>query len=162
MKRLEAQTRTRNENADYLRPRMASVPGIVPHKLYANVTRAAYHLFPFRYLKQEFKGLSRAEFIRALRAEGIPCSEGYGPGLNKAPYLRDAFGSKNFQLMYPKELLDFDRYVERNQCPKNDQLCEETVWLSQNMLLGTKSDMDDIVRAIEKVHENAEAIRAAR
>ncbi len=162
MKRLEAQTRTRNENADYLRPRMASVPGIVPHKLYANVTRAAYHLFPFRYQKQEFKGLSRAGFIRALRAEGIPCSEGYGPGLNKAPYLRDAFGSKNFQLMYPKELLDFDRYVERNQCPKNDQLCQETVWLSQNLLLGTKSDMDDIVRAIEKVHENAEAIRAAR
>jgi dTDP-4-amino-4,6-dideoxygalactose transaminase len=162
IKRLETQTRTRNENAAYLRPRMAKVPGIVPHQLYANATRAAYHLFPFRYLKQEFKGLARAGFLRALRAEGIPCTEGYSSGLNKAPYLQDAFQSKNFRLMYPKEMLDFDRYVEQNHCPRNDQLCEETVWLSQNMLLGNQSDMDDIVRALEKIHEKAEAIKAAR
>jgi len=162
LQRLETQTSTRNENAAYLRPRMGQIPGIVPHKLYDNATRAAYHLFPFRYQTQEFKGLSRAGFIRALRAEGIPCTEGYRPGLNKAPYLKDAFGSKNFQLMYPKEMLDFDRYVEQNQCPRNDKLCEETVWLSQNLLLADKSDMDDIVRAIEKVHEKAETIRVAK
>lgn len=76
LKRLETQTATRNENAAYLRPRMAKTPGILPHRLYANATRAAYHLFPFRYRKDEFKGLSRAGFIRALRAEGIPCTEG--------------------------------------------------------------------------------------
>lgn len=160
LKRLETHTRTRNENAAYLRPRMARIPGIVPHKLYDNATRAAYHLFPFRYQKQQFQGLSRAGFLRALRAEGIPCTEGYRPGLNRAPYLKDAFQSKNFRLMYPKESLDFDRYVEQNRCPKNEQLCEETVWLPQNVLLGNQSDMDDIVRAIEKVHEKAEAIRS--
>jgi dTDP-4-amino-4,6-dideoxygalactose transaminase len=162
LQRLETQTSTRNENAAYLRPRMGQIPGIVPHKLYDNATRAAYHLFPFRFQTQEFKGLSRAGFIRALRAEGIPCTEGYRPGLNKAPYLKDAFGSKNFQLMYPKEMLNFDRYVEENQCPRNDKLCEETVWLSQNLLLADKSDMDDIVRAIEKIHEKAETIRVAK
>jgi dTDP-4-amino-4,6-dideoxygalactose transaminase len=162
LQRLETQTSTRNENAAYLRPRMGQIPGIVPHKLYDNATRAAYHLFPFRFQTQEFKGLSRAGFIRALRAEGIPCTEGYRPGLNKAPYLKDAFGSKNFQLMYPKEMLNFDRYVEENQCPRNDKLCEETVWLSQNLLLADKSDMDDIVRAMEKIHEKAETIKVAK
>lgn len=162
LKRLEAQTSTRNENASYLRSRLEKIPGIVPHKLYVNATRAAYHLFPFRHQKQEFQGLSRTGFLRALRAEGIPCTEGYAAGLNKAPYLKDAFESKNFRLMYPKEMLDFDRYVEQNPCPRNDQLCEETVWLSQNLLLGKISDMDDIVRAIEKIHEKAEAIRAAK
>jgi hypothetical protein len=63
--------------------------------------------------------------------------------------------------MYGKEMLDFDRYVQNNQCPKNDQLCEETVWLSQKLLLGDKSDADDIVAAIEKIRENAERIKAA-
>ena len=139
---------------------MGNIPGIVPHKLYDHVTRAAYHLFPFRYQKEEFKGLSRAGFLRALRAEGIPCTEGYGSTLNRAPYLQDAFQSKNFQLMYPKEMLDFDRYVADNRCPRNERLCAETVWLSQNLLLGSKSDMDDIVQAIERIHAAAEAIKA--
>ncbi|MBL7044686.1 MAG: DegT/DnrJ/EryC1/StrS family aminotransferase [Pirellulaceae bacterium] len=159
--RLEMQTTTRNENADFLRAKMSKVPGIVPHKLYDNVTRAAYHLFPFQYQKQEFKGLSRVGFIRTLRAEGVPCSEGYNSTLNSGPYLRDAFQSKNFQLMYPKEMLDFDRYVEQNQCPKYERLCQETIWLSQSLLLGNTSDMDDIVRSLERIHENAEAIKSA-
>jgi perosamine synthetase len=159
LERLEAQTATRNENADYLRAKLRNIPGILPHKLYPNVTRAAYHLFPFRYKKEEFKGLSRAAFIRALGAEGIPCSSGYGAGLYSKPYLDDAFKSKNFQKMYPKEMLDFKKYVERNQCPVNDRLCsEETVAFSQRMFLGTKSDMDDIVRAAERIHRHAEKI----
>jgi dTDP-4-amino-4,6-dideoxygalactose transaminase len=160
--RLEKQTSTRNENAAYLRLKLRQIPGIVPHRLYDSATRAAYHLFPFRYQEEQFQGLSRANFLRALRAEGIPCTEGYGSDLNSAPYLKDAFQSKNFRLMYPKEMLDFDGYVERNRCPKNEQLCRETVWLSQNLLLGDTSDMDDIVRAIEKVHDNAEALQAAK
>lgn len=160
--RLEKQTSTRNENAAHLRRKLRDIPGIVPHRLYDNATRAAYHLFPFRYQEEQFKGLSRANFLRALRAEGIPCTEGYGSDLNSAPYLKDAFESKNFRLMYPKEMLDFDVYVARNRCPKNEQLCRETVWLSQNLLLGDTSDMDDIVRAIEKVHDSAEALKAAR
>jgi hypothetical protein len=74
------------------------------------------------------------------------------------PYLKDAFQSKNFQKVYSKEMLDFDGYVERNQCPQNDQLCEEAVWFGQNMLLGSKSDMNDIAMAIKKVFNNADKI----
>jgi hypothetical protein len=49
--------------------------------------------------------------------------------------------------------------MEANQCPENDRLCEEAVWLSQSMLLGSKQDMDDIAVAINKIHENAEKIK---
>ena len=53
--------------------------------------------------------------------------------------------------MYPENMLDINKYNENNKCPANDRLCnEEAVWLSQNMLLGSKSDMDDIAMAIEK------------
>ena len=49
--------------------------------------------------------------------------------------------------------------MEKNQCPANDQLCEEAVWLFHSMLITGKSDMDDIAMAIEKIHKNAEKIK---
>ena len=158
LKRLEGQTATRNENAGYLKSQIKDIPGIVPYRLYDDVTRAAFHLFPFRYQKEGFKELPRGAFLKALQAEGIPCSSGYAT-LNNQPYLNDAFQSKNFRKIYPREMLDFKQYVVQNQCPQNDRLCnEEAVWFTQNLLLGTKADMDDIAAAIGKVHKNAEQL----
>jgi len=37
----------------------------------------------------------------------------------------------------------------------NRQLCEEAVWFTQNMLLGGKSDMDQIADAIRKIQKHA-------
>jgi dTDP-4-amino-4,6-dideoxygalactose transaminase len=158
LKRLEEQTAKRIENAEYLKSQIKGIPGILPYKLNPKVTRAAFHIFPLRYKKEEFKGLPRDRFLKALQAEGITCHAGYRP-LNKMPYLEDAFKTKNFKLMYPEEMLDYKKYMERNQCPATDQLCEETVLFGQNMLLAEKSDMDDIAAAIEKVKKNAEEIK---
>lgn len=156
LKRLEAQTVTRSENAAYLKSQLEKIPGIIPFKMYEHVTRAAFHLFPFRYKKEEFKGLSRAQFLKALSAEGVPCSSGYAT-LNDKPFLHYAFQSKNFRKIYPVEMLDFSKYLERNRCPQNDIICnEEGIWFTQNLLLGSRSDMDYIVSAIEKIRKNAD------
>ena len=159
LKRLEGQTTTRNENAEFLKSQIKDIPGIIPYKFNPGVTRAAFHLFPFRYKKEEFQDLPREGFLEALRAEGITCSRGYST-LNKMPYLNNAFQSKNFQKMYPRKMLNIDKYLEQNQCPENDRLCnEEAVWFGHNMLLAEKSDMDDIAMAIEKTHKNAGKIK---
>ncbi len=158
LKRLDSQTTTRNENAAFLKSQIKDIPGIIPYKLYDKVTRGAFHLFPFRYKSEGFKGLSREAFLKALTAEGVPCSSGYTT-LNTQPYLNDTFQSKNYRKMYPKELLDINKYNEQNKCPQNDQLCNEAVWFTQNMLLGTKQDMTDIASAIEKIQKNAEKIK---
>ena len=158
LKRLDAQTTLRNENAAYLKSKIKDIPGIVPYKLYDDVTRAAFHLFPFRYQKEAFKGLPREVFLKALSAEGIPCSKGYAT-LNTMPYLNDTFQSKNYRKMYPKAMLDFKSYVERNHCPQNDRLCnEEAVWFTQNMLLGSRSDLDEIANAIQKIYAHADKL----
>jgi perosamine synthetase len=159
LKRLEAQTVTRSANAAYLKSQLEQIPGIVPYKLYDNVTRAAFHLFPFRYKKEAFKGLPRALFLKALNAEGVPCSSGYAT-LNDKPFIANAFQTKNFKKMYAAEMLDFDKYLERNRCPQNDIICnEEAVWFTQNMLLGPRSDMDYIIAAIDKIYKNADSIK---
>jgi hypothetical protein len=105
--------------------------------------------------------LPREGFLSALNAEGVPCSAGYGGTLNSMPYLDDAFRSKNYKKMYPGEMLDFKKYVEQNKCPENDLICnEEAVWIFQSLLLGSKTDMDDIAKAIAKVQKNAGKINA--
>ncbi len=78
------------------------------------------------------------------------------------PYLQNAFGSKNYRKMYSPADLDIAEYNKRNECPLNDKLCnEEAVWFEQSMLLGDPDDMKDIIRAIGKIHDNAEAIKKA-
>src|SRR6218665_489198 len=160
LQRLEAQTNTRNENAAWLKKRISSISGVVPYKLYDNVTRAAFHLFPFRYKKENFKGLPREKFLKALEAEGVPCSGGYA-ALNTQPFLNHAFQSRTYRKVYPPAMLDFKKYQERNKCPENDALCADAVWIPQNILLAAKQDMDAIAKAIEKIYNHAEAINKA-
>ncbi|MCC5939122.1 MAG: DegT/DnrJ/EryC1/StrS family aminotransferase [Lunatimonas sp.] len=156
--RLDGETQLRSQNAAYLRSKIEGVPGISPYVLYPEVTRASFHLFPFRYHREAFHGMSREVFLKALQAEGIPCSSGYVP-LNDKLYLKDAFESKNYQKMYEAKELDFEAFIAKNQCPETDLLCQETgVWIFQSLLLGTKQDMDDIANAIQKIQANSEAL----
>jgi perosamine synthetase len=155
MTRLEEQSRTREQNAQYLTGMLKEIPGISPAKMYEGCTRNAYHLYMFRYKSEAFGGLPRAKFLHALDAEGIPCSGGYSP-LNKEPFLPTALNSKGFRRIYPKEILD--RYEQRNHCPANDQLCQEAVWFIQTTFLGTRTDMDQIAAAVRKIHANSAAL----
>ncbi|HZH71688.1 MAG TPA: DegT/DnrJ/EryC1/StrS family aminotransferase [Mariniphaga sp.] len=158
MERLVEQTELRNDNAAYLTSMLKDIPGITVHRLYENVTKAAYHLYPFLYNKESFNGLSRSKFLEALRAEGVPCSGGYSE-LNKMPFLKNTFNSKYFKKFYPKERLDYNKYAEDNKCALNEKLCnEQAVWIPQNVLLGTRADMESIANAIEKINTNAEII----
>ncbi len=155
MKRLQKDADTRLENALYLTSKIKDIPGIIPYKLSNGATRSAYHLYPFRYKKEFFNNLPRKKFLAALKAEGIPCAGGYGPQ-NKDGLIEEALTSRGYQRLFSKERLK--RYREENHLPNNDQLCQEAVWFFQNMLLGTKADMDDIADAINKVYENRDKL----
>jgi len=155
IKRLEKDTALRNENAEYLTSRIKDIPGIVPVKLYEGVTRCAYHLYPFRYKKEHFNNAPREKFLAALSAEGVPCSGGYGPQYRDG-LIEVALNSKNFTRSFPKARLD--KYRQELNYPGNEQLCKEAVWLTQNMLLGSKSDTGDIADAIQKIYENRDKL----
>lgn len=156
MTRLEEQSKTREENAAYLTKMLKEIPGILPAKMYEGCTRNAYHLYMFRYDKSAFADAPRRAFLKALSGEGIPCSGGYAP-LNKEPFLADTMNSKAYKTIYSARRLA--RWTERNQCPVNDRLCEEAVWFTQTMLLGTKRDMEQIAEAIRKIHKQSGELR---
>jgi len=137
---------------------LSEIPGIRPARMYAGCTRNAYHLYMFRYDAAKFGGLPRAKFLKALEAEGIPCSPGYRP-LNREPFLTGTIESRAFQRVYSDQ--DRRSWRDRNQCPKNDRLCEEAVWFTQTMLIGPRHDMDEIGAAIRKIGRHADAIGRA-
>jgi dTDP-4-amino-4,6-dideoxygalactose transaminase len=144
LERIEEQMRTREENAKYLTEQLKKIEGISPLVPDDGVTRHAYHLYIFRYNKDAFKGLRREEFLKALNAEGIPASSGYVP-LYKFPAITQwPYNERKYNDLY---------------LPVTEKACfEEGVWLTQNILLGTKEDMDDIVEAINKIKENVDEL----
>jgi dTDP-4-amino-4,6-dideoxygalactose transaminase len=155
MTRLDAQMKVREQNAAYLSGMLKEIPGLQPAKMYAGCTRNAYHLYMFRYDKAQFAGLPRVKFLRAMSAEGIPASAVYQP-LNKEPFLKNTLATPGYQRLYGK---DFPaQWVTRNQCPENDLLCEEGVWFTQNILLGSRSEMEQIAEAARKIQAHAPAL----
>ena len=155
MNRIEKDADVRLENAKYLDKRMAEIPGIIPAKLVAENSRSAYHFYPFRFISEKFGNVSRAKFIEALRAEGVPCSAGYGQQ-NKDGLIEEALNSKGYKRLFSEKRLN--QWREENVLPGNDKLAREAVTFTQNILLGTKSDMDDIVNAVTKIYENRKSL----
>jgi dTDP-4-amino-4,6-dideoxygalactose transaminase len=150
--RLESQTRTRDRNGQYLASRLTRLPGVHPQKRPASCTRHSYHLFMLRLDGKAF-GASRAAVIRALQAEGIPCSGGYALSLHHQPMFRHkAFGP---YLPRARGKLDY----RQTHCPNSDLICrEQGLWMEQRLFLGPRADMDDIARAFEKVYEHRAAL----
>ncbi|HKJ78712.1 MAG TPA: hypothetical protein VKA10_04210, partial [Prolixibacteraceae bacterium] len=70
--------------------------------------------------------------------------------------IEEALNSKGYQRLFSPQRLK--QWREENYLPGNDQLVSEAVIFYQSMLLGTKSDMDDIVNAITKIYENRHSL----
>jgi dTDP-4-amino-4,6-dideoxygalactose transaminase len=154
--RLDDQTAMRDTNGCYLASRLAVLPGLYPQARPASCDRHGYHLFMARLDAAEF-GAPREMVLNALRAEGIPCSAGYGWTLPRQPVFRDkAFGP---YLANAAARLDYTAQADR--CVNADLLCrDQAIWLEQSLMLGTRADIDDIARAFEKVYEHREALNA--
>lgn len=158
MNRLEEQAQMRDVNARYLTSLLSDIDGIEPAKLYEGTDRSAYHLYMFRYLKAHFGGLNRAQFLRALEAEGVPCSSGYS-SMNKGDYVKSLASNRHYLRIYGKKKMD--RWLESHDFPKNDILTEEQgVWFMQNMLLGSRENMEQIAEAILKIKRNAGLLKS--
>ncbi len=110
----------------------------------------------FRYNKEAFAGMDRSTFVRALNAEGIPCSTGY-TSLTKEAYVHNLAKNKHYLKIYGER--GMKQWLEQIACPVNDKLCEEeALWFTQTMLLGDRKNMDMIADAIRKISREAKAI----
>ncbi|NOX55481.1 MAG: DegT/DnrJ/EryC1/StrS family aminotransferase [Planctomycetes bacterium] len=150
--KLVKETEVRRRNADHLTAGLKEIPGIQPVRLPEN-SRAVWHLYAFRYDKEQFHGLSRSKFMKALRAEGIPCSGGYHEQYYDG-LLDEAISSRGFKRLFsPARLKAYrDSFQELKG---NKEVCETTVAFYQSLLLADRSDIDDIVKAIRKIQAHS-------
>lgn len=147
----------RNKNAAYLSSKLKNFPGLVPQKLYEGTASGSFYLYTMSYHKEHFNNATRDQFLKALAAEGIGMSGYISNGLHKEPWVDHILNLKVYQKMYSPARLK--QYREELAYPKCDQVCADMVMLwASGPLLGTQADMDDIINAIMKVHDNRDKL----
>ncbi len=156
--KLVTDTARRREHADRLTAALREIPGVRPARLPEN-SAAVWHLYPFRYDAAGFQGLPRAAFIKAMRAEGIPCSVGYQEQYFDG-LLDEAIASRGFKRLFSERRLK--EYRESfNALKGNREVCETTVAFGQNMLLADRADVDHIPAAIRKIQAHGAELAKA-
>jgi dTDP-4-amino-4,6-dideoxygalactose transaminase len=114
------------------------------------VTREVIYAFLFKIDEREL-GISRNTFVKAMRAEGVPCGVGNDPVYRSSLFPRDSRAYRT-----ACELAGINPERDVINCPVAESLFEhEMVALPHECLLGGEPDVDDIIAAANKVAENA-------
>lgn len=132
------QQQRRVAGAAYLSELLGGVAGFAPPTLAPGATAHGWHLYACAYEPAAFGGRSRAEFVQALAAEGIPASGGYGAPLSELGPLQAV------QRRHPAA-------VRLTDCPGARELAARAVWLPQRLLLAERADLAAVAEAVEKV-----------
>lgn len=137
MARMPAQQIKRAAAAAYLDAELSKIPGVVPLKVPDGVTAHSWYTYHWRWLGAAEGGLPKMAFAAALRAEGIPLFHGYTP-LNRNAAVRAEIARLGG--------------AEPAACPNAERAeSDEVLMFAMPILLGTREDLDDVVRAVAKV-----------
>lgn len=159
LKKLPALLEQRLANTAYLNEKLAQIPCILPTKIRSDA-KHAFYVHPLQF-DAEIAGMHRNRFIDAVKAELPPTllreestvllSYGYVKPLYLQPLYQEriAFGRDGYpftlsNVTYPKGL-----------CPTTEEMHFNRLVTHEFMRPGmTKTDMDDVVSAFDKVWEN--------
>ena len=138
---IENDMRIRDKNRQKLDQALSDMDLEITHR-YKKVTRESNHLYLLRYKAENFNDISREKFFDAMRAEGVYTYAGYNP-----LYREDVFKGQGDDFPWLKNV-----NYSNISCPITEQIADyQSVWLTQNHLLGDESDIQDIINAFEKV-----------
>lgn len=133
---LDGQVAARERAAAFLAGELAAVGGLSLLPGPDGTTRHSRHLGIVRYVPAEFGGRSKADFIAAMAAEGVPLDAGYR-SLSREAALRP--------------------YAGEASCPAAEAAEDSVVWLRQNLLMADEDALADIVSAAAKVRREFRA-----
>ncbi|OGH72394.1 MAG: DegT/DnrJ/EryC1/StrS aminotransferase [Candidatus Magasanikbacteria bacterium RIFCSPLOWO2_01_FULL_43_20b] len=160
LKKLDRLTKERIDNCSYLTGRLNGFPGIRSPRVRAESSHV-YYVQPFLYNENE-AGVERNKFIAAVKAE-LPVTElreaegqqiscGYAKPLYLLPLFqkRIAFGNNGYPFNSAAATVSYQKGI----CPVTERLYEKELFLHEFMRPpATRDDLDDVVRAFQKVYE---------
>ncbi len=150
----------RNANANYLSSKLKDFPGLRPQKQYPGTESGAYYNYALSYDKEHFNGADRSKFLKAIQAEGVPFSSYIKNGLHREPWVDNILNLKEYKTFYtPQRLKKYRQNLQLKNC---DMITDHTmvVMWGSGTLLADRSELDKIVDAIHKVHENRDKLNA--
>jgi len=152
--RLDEQTARRHENGRLLDRLLGEIPGITPQSHDARITRNGHYAYIFHVDARAFASISNQQFVDALEAEGIPTQAPYPP-----IHELDLFTSGAYRNRLSGAQAEANHAFLADAFPNSHRESDETVWITQNALLGDEEDMQEIAAAISKIHQNVKDLR---
>ncbi|MGO9799738.1 MAG: DegT/DnrJ/EryC1/StrS family aminotransferase [Candidatus Binatus sp.] len=154
--RLPEQTERKSRAAARLREGLGAIKGISPVARDPRVTREVIYAFVF-LVDESALGVSRNRFVRAMRAEGVPCGVGNDPVYRSALFPRESPA-----YLKACELAGASAARITIDCPVAERLFEHAMAaVPHECLLGDDRDVDDIIAAAAKVASRAAELAAA-
>jgi dTDP-4-amino-4,6-dideoxygalactose transaminase len=147
----------RARSAALLSEGLSRIDGVRPLPPQAAISRETIYCYVFQY-RAEDRGVSRDLFAAALDAEGIRCDGRF----YEAVYRSDLFHPS--PEMFPQLSAGRAAPVDYSKgcCPVSERAAyHESVWIPQFVLLGGDEDVEDVLRAVEKVMKNLGELRSA-
>jgi dTDP-4-amino-4,6-dideoxygalactose transaminase len=166
LSRFGEQTELRERNSRYLAGGLAALNregvGVAPLERDPRVTRWGFYMWHFKFLPERWEGVSRDQFLKALRAEGVYAGTGHTQPLYKNPlFVRadEAFGRTGFPIRGEPygHTMDYTTVT----CPVAERIwATEAVHLQHMLFLGSQETMDAILDAVHKIWNNRHELAA--
>jgi dTDP-4-amino-4,6-dideoxygalactose transaminase len=135
----------RHVYGDRITQGISGLPGVIPHKVQEG-NECTYWFYMMRIDESQLT-CDRAEFSKALAAEGIPNQAGYIP---QVMYLQPIFQKRQAYLgsHFPFDITGIE--YKEGDCPNAENILKTAIRFSVNEFY-TDQDIEDIIRAIRKV-----------
>ncbi len=167
LRKLDGLLEERVKNCNYLAERLSQIPGIYVPAVREDATHVYYaHVL---FYKEEELGVSGQKFIDAVIAElpptelreteGVRLSFGGIKPLYMLPIFQKkiAIGNKGFP--FSSEYYNGDLNYDKGTCPVAEKVSEEMIVHELMRPPMTKEDLDDVVKAFEKVYKHKDELK---
>jgi L-glutamine:scyllo-inosose aminotransferase len=153
LERLPEQNARRALNIERFERGIARVPGVRPLARDPRVTLRTSYQLVLRCDSRAFAEVPRDHLILALRAEGVPCSGRFYTPLTEDPLFAPD--------PYTNPLVRAGISYEGQRFPIARRAAfDESIWLPHELFLGGDTEVDDLLEAFARIHENAAKLRA--
>jgi dTDP-4-amino-4,6-dideoxygalactose transaminase len=141
LRSFDQQQGVRSGNFEYLLSLMREVGSLEPLSIRSDVRSHGMYMFAMRYKPEGCGGLSIDEFIQCVHAEGAPIDRAFDKTISQQP---------GIQALIEKR----PDYFRCLPTPVANAAVQNTVYIPQNVFLGSNRDMDDIILAVKKVEDH--------
>ena len=161
MSRLPEHVEIREQNAGMLTRTLSNLPGLEPCKRDPGATVVSWHVYGGRYLADEWDGLPREVFVKAMMAEGVPLTTGYvQPVYRETVFQQDWANSEDIR-PFPWAGEEWVQDYRALNLPMVEAYCQERITLQHTRLLVSEQQMKMTCDAFEKVWEGREELVGA-